>query len=394
MRKKIIFITIIIFIIIITIIKLGWRKPKPVLISPLPENLPQAAEEATSKSISYYITTSQEFLNKARELAEETSKGVEVNQVNQGKGEKPPASQLTDAPRQQTPEEKQRIIGLINQALDLANQAIAAYPRDDRGFAQRATIYQALTPFLPQAANFAIQDLKEAIKLNNQNPTYQNRLANLYIKIGDFEGAALAFYNAHLLAPTELQTLYNLADALEKSGQLTKAKFYFEKLLNLLPATDENQPVVKKRLENLEEAIVRVNLQYLTPPGETAPAASSKDSEIIGTQELPLEQAALAKKLIIATENETREEEIGSEVAVNAKTGEGTILAGQKETIIYNNNVANDKQIVIVPTGKTENRVVYLVAKKAAEENKQGWFKVGIDKPATNEIKFRWWIVD
>jgi tetratricopeptide (TPR) repeat protein len=362
-------------------------QPKAPLISPLPVStgkngalLSSSTEEKDYQTVSYYITTSQQFLNKAQELSLQTSGGE-------------------NSPRQQTPEEKQKIIDIVNQALEVINQGIAAYPLDDRVFAQRAAIYQALTPILPEAGKLANQDLKEAIKLNNQNPTYHTRLAQLYLTGGDFEGAALSFYNAYQLAPTDLQILYNLADTLEKGGQLTKAAVWFEKLLGLLPANDQNQEKIRQRLTALKEAITKANLKYLTSPGELAlPAASSKEKEIIGTQELPLEQAALASKIIIAGEKEANNAgQASAEVSLNALSGEGIIPAGQAEITIHNNNVQATSKIVIVPLeGDFKNRVLFLAAKKACETEKEncGWFKVGVDSPPKDEIKFKWWIIE
>ncbi|HUS60370.1 MAG TPA: tetratricopeptide repeat protein [Nevskiaceae bacterium] len=342
------------------------QKPK-TLVSPLPASKTVANYEEKQRSISYYITTSQEFLNKARNLATDTN---------------------------QTPEEKQKIITTINQALDLGNQAIAFYANDDRGFSQRANIYQALIPFLPESANFAIQDLKEAIKLNQQNPEYHSRLANLYLNGGNFENAALSFYNAHMLAPTEVQTLYNLADALEKSGQLKKANHFFEKLIGLLPSDDQNLQTIQNRQQQLETVLVQANLEYLTEPGASdfAPqgGANPTTDKIIGTQELPLEQAALASQVIIAGPEEAAN--VGQQtttLAINAKTGTGVIPAGQTEVTIKNNHVANDKQIVLVATSDTKNKVLFLKAKK-----EDTWFKAGIDKPINNNLEFKWWIID
>jgi len=401
-------------------------QPQTPLASPLLESTEKGGallaesetKEKTYQTVSYYITTSQQFLNKARELAEETSglKNKEMesstnraineatNETTNGAtsilaNETAKKTSRDEAFRQQTPEEKQKIIELINQALDIINQGIAAYPLDDRVFAQRAAIYQALTPILPDAGKLAAQDLKEAIKLNNQNPTYHTRLAQLYLSGGDFEGAALSFYNAHQLAPTDLQILYNLADTLEKGGQLTKAAFWFEKLLGLLPNNDQNQEKIRQRLTALKEAIAKANLKYLTSPGELAmPAASSKEKEIIGTQELPLEQAALASQLIIANEKEANNAgQSSAEISLNALSGEEVIPAGQKEITIYNNNVQATSKIVVVPLeGDFKNRVLFVTAKKACETKKEncGWFKVGVDSPPKDEIKFKWWIVE
>lgn len=354
------------------------KKPAPPL-SPLSEpsknNISKDYNEY--KSVSFYITTSQEILNKARRFAEETSKNS----------------------RQQTPEEKQKIIELVNQALDIINQGIAGYPLDDRVFAQRANIYQALTPFLPQANSLAIQDIKEAIKLNRQNPNYYLTLANLYFTSGDFEGAAFAFYNAHLLSPTDNQILYSLADALEKSGQLTKAKYYFEKLQSLLPPSDQNQEALKTRITNLTQAISKANLQYLSEPGETSPpvpAASANDKEILGTQELPIQEALLTQNVIIAGSQEENKNNLKQEINLNALSGEGKIPAGQTEVTIKTTKLNLNQQIIVIPKGKTKNKLVFLKAQKPCSQQNLNdcWFKVGLDQPADSDIEFNWWIVD
>lgn len=379
-----------------------FKQPKSEFISPLaPQNYSfqekNNSSDANLKSISYYITTSQEILTKARNLAEITSK------IFPSLNSSPQASfspenllnslvtnpEVTPLPRQQTPEEKQKIIQLINQALDIINQGISFYPHDDRVFAQRASIYQALTPFLPQAKDLAIQDLKEAIRINNQNPLYHRQLANLYLIAGDFEGAALSFYNAYLLTPTDIQNLYDLADALEKSGQLTKAAYYFEKLINLLPITDQNLISLKTRWQALQDLIAKTKLQYLSEPGEPIPNASSKQKEIIGTQELPLEQAALASSLVIANTTEVKSSLVNGEALINAKVGEGILPAGEKEVTIYNNNVASNRQILLSPLSDLKNQVIFVSAKKDGS-----WFKVGVDKVVNYDIKFKWWILE
>lgn len=266
-------------LIIIIVSFLASKTPdqsSPIVNSPPTQTVIGSNYEEKQNSITYYITTSQSFLNQARSLAQNN---------------------------QQTGEDKKKIVKTINQALDLANQAIALYPYDDRGFAQRANIYTALIPFIPSSADLAIQDLKEALKLNRQNTQYHSQLADLYLSR---EGG-------------------------ESAGRQT-----------------------------------------------------------IGTQELPLEQASIKGRVIIASEEKQALTETQlSQVSINAKTGQGLIPAGQKEITINNKNVAADKQIVIVPIGSTQNKVLHLVARKDSE-----WFSVGIDSPISTDIRFDWWIVD
>ncbi len=117
---------------------------------------------------------------------------------------------------------------------------------------------------------------------------------------------------------------------------------------------------------------------------------SNHPQPIFGTEDLPLEQASLANQIIIATpeEKQALSSAIG-QAQVNAKTGTGVLPAGQTEVAIPNKHVTNEKTIIIVPTSDTQNKVPYLLAKKAGE-----WFKVAIDKPINQNIEFNWWIID
>jgi tetratricopeptide (TPR) repeat protein len=357
-----------IFLIILVVVSLIGLKieAKPKLVSPIAKIAQGESEEVPKRSISHYITTSQEFLNQARSLANNNSN--------------------------QTPEQKKEILDKVAKALAVINQGVQAYPQDDRVYSQRASIYQSLTPFVSEAAKYAINDLVQAIQINDKNPDYYQRLANLYQQTGDFENAASAFFNAHRLSPTDNQTLFNLAVALEKSGQIDKAIRYYDKLIALLPADDQNLATLKKQKANLEKLLVNSQLEYLSEPGmELVPEKPANPPQpILGTDELPLEQASLAGQLIIASPEEKEELfSVMGKASINAKSGMGVLPAGQIEVTIKNNHVTSEKQIVIVPSSDTQNKVLYLIAKKAGE-----WFKVGLDKPIEANIEFNWWIID
>lgn len=371
-KKKLLIISLslgLFFIILIVVSLIGFKtQAQPKLISPVAKLAQEQQEQSTEpqQSISHYIIVSQEFLNQARSLAN--------NNANQ------------------TPEEKAEIVDKIEKALAVINQGVQAFPQDDRVYSQRASIHQSLTPFISEAGQYAINDLLQASQLNNKNPDYYQRLARLYQQAGDFENAASAFFNAHRLSPVDNQTLYDLATALEKSGQVDKAIRYYDKLIALLPADDQSLVTLKEQKNNLEKLLVNSGLDQLSEPGmEMVPQKPNQKSQpILGTEGLPLEQAALAGQVIIASlEEENMASTETGEASTNTKTGTGTLPAGETEVIVYNQHVTNNKQIVIVPSSDTENKVLYLISKKAGE-----WFKVGIDTPIETEISFNWWIVD
>jgi len=325
---------------------------QPAFIASTDTNSPN-----TTRTVTYYLTTSQEFLNKARYLA--------------------------NTNKNQTPEDKQKIVSTINQALDLANQAIAAYPHEDNTFAQRSSIYQSLTPFAPNTLQLAIQDLKEAIRLNPQNPQYHTRLATLYVSLNDFTNAATSYHNAYLLtAPPDVQTVFQLADSLERCNQLDKAAHYFDQLISLLPPDDTNLDAVKTRQANLK---ARLADQTRATFGLASPTPYN---EMLGTQELPLEQAAAKTRIVIAGPQDANNDQNDSALQSNTTSGESILSANQTAVTIINSIVSGNKQIVIVPTTDTQNHPLTLLSKK------DGSFQVGLDKPVDFVIKFKWFVVD
>ena len=139
--------------------------------------------------------------------------------------------------------------------------------------------------------------------------------------------------------------------------------------------------------------MVQAKQKYLTEPGVLEQSPSPASTQIMGTEELPLEQAAKLSSVIIAGDKEENSVQ-SSQINLNAKTGQAILLAGQTEMTIQNHNVALNKNIILTTEGETQNRTLSLTSKKAAKDGVIGWFKVGVDRPATVDIKFTWWIVD
>jgi len=117
------------------------------------------------------------------------------------------------------------------------------------------------------------------------------------------------------------------------------------------------------------------------------------------------------KKLIIAGANSFTEEalspskETKEEFITNATTGIAILPANKTETTIKSPFVTESTLIYITPISSTQNNVLYIKAKRASlpgclpkdtplNEEKCGWFKVGVDKALPIEVKFNWWIIN
>ena len=75
----------------------------------------------------------------------------------------------------------QRIVELINQAINTTNEAIAGFPSSAAAYAQQAKIYQTISEYMPEALDAAIAYYQQAIKIDANNPTYYDSLADLYL---------------------------------------------------------------------------------------------------------------------------------------------------------------------------------------------------------------------
>jgi hypothetical protein len=111
-----------------------------------------------------------------------------------------------------------------------------------------------------------------------------------------------------------------------------------------------------------------------------------------------LEQAAIKRNVIIASgEESTGNIEQSSTLQANAKTGVGTIPAGQTSITINNNHVAAGSQIIVSAEDNRQNKVLFVSARKVGSPSTGsglGWFKVDLDSPGNQDTKFNWWIID
>ena len=113
----------------------------------------------------------------------------------------------------------------------------------------------------------------------------------------------------------------------------------------------------------------------------TAKAAESATIEANETATAIAAETATAEAIAIAIET-------------NATAGQAILPAGETETIIKSPFVTENTLVYITPLSDSENKVLYIKAKKAQEDEEKGWFKVAIDTPINKEIEFNWWLIN
>jgi len=101
-----------------------------------------------------------------------------------------------------------------------------------------------------------------------------------------------------------------------------------------------------------------------------------------------------AEKIIIANNNPPALPETNNTTTTNATAGEAILSAGETEVMIQSSLITDKSLIYITPLSDTQNKVLYVKAKKAASDEEPGWFKVDIDQAINQDIKFNWWIIN
>lgn len=113
----------------------------------------------------------------AKLAAANNDKGVEY-ELSLSSGFLRKAVQLSNSTTNQTAEEKNRIIGLLNQALEAANRAIQSAPNDARAYTTRGRVYQATSVVKPEMKAMADADFAKARELGASAPTAPAAPAN------------------------------------------------------------------------------------------------------------------------------------------------------------------------------------------------------------------------
>jgi len=135
-------------------------------------------------------------------------------------------------------------------------------------------------------------------------------------------------------------------------------------------------------IESLESGFGKL-LEVKNPAGEIVASIDSSGSAQFAQVE--------TKKIVIANNSEqsTVNSEQSANFETNATAGQAILKAGQTELTIKNSNVTDKSLIYLTPVSGTQNKVLYVKAKKGGEE-----FTAAIDVPIDSDIEFNYWIIN
>jgi tetratricopeptide (TPR) repeat protein len=316
----------------------------PSDISPTPTQVP--------KSIQHYLLTSQQYFSKA------------LQQQN---------SSTTN----------ESTIELLNQSILAATKAIKDFPKDYRGYQQRGRIYQALIDSKPKLIDQSISDLTSAQKLNPDSAEITHTLASLYAKKGDAQSTIIYLNQTVALEPTKAQNFYDLAKIQQQTGLLPQALETYNRLITLI--TDSNQKIqIESEKLALENLIAQNTNSSKTSTNEIPSPTISLPSNL----DSPTIQALTDNGLIIAAPDKSQNIEITNQTDSNSLSGNSILNANQKEISISNTNLNSTSQVYVTATKGGKNQNLQVISKS---ENS---FIVGLSSPTSEDIEFKWWIIN
>lgn len=279
--------------------------------------------------------------------------------------------------------QNERIARLINEAITEATEAIITNSQDARGYAQRGKIYKAIEEYLDEAVTAALADYQQAVRLNPRQVDYYQEVASLLLALDRKAEAVSALKNCVYINPTEAQGWYELANLEAELGMLAEAKGSYQRILTLV--IDEGQK------ETVRGKISAIDL-LLAQAGEAASAVKENPvpspKEIVFPHEPPRMEAKAVSKVIIAEPGEKRGGESQFASASNAFSGTAVLPAGEKELRVENKNLKTDSQVYLAAEGDIQNEVLRVKSKAS------GWFTVTISRPLSQDVSFRWWIIN
>jgi len=332
-------------------------KNKSQNISPINNTnttLPETSVSPTQvpKSIQHYLLTSQQYFSNALQ-----------NQSDQN-------STLEN----------------LNQSILAVTQAIKEFPLDYRGFFQRGRIYQSLLTSQPQLVDQALSDLNQALKLNSTSAEITRSLASLYAFKGDAQNTINYLAQTINLEPTKAQNFYDLAKIQQQIGLLPDALKTYNQLITIV--TDSAQ---KSQIESEKQSIEKIiaqNPNNSSMYGQTDVSAPISSPIPVIQLDSPTIQALASSDLIIADSQIIDQVKISNITDSNALSGTATLLTNQTQIIIENKNLTNSSQVYVTAIKGGKNQNLQVLSKSIDS------FVVGLPKAISEDIQFKWWIIN
>jgi len=288
---------------------------------------------------------------------------------------------FTSALSAQTNNNNNELANLINQSILSATQAIQEFPQDHRGYIQRASIYQALIDSKPEYLDLALADYSQASALNPGSPEITRSLATLFARKGDANNTLQYLARTVALEPTKAQNFYDLARVQQQTGQIDGALESYTRLLTIV--SDPAQKVqVQNEVSSLQKLASQSTISKVSPTNAQTP------SPITLPDSPSLIQADSGTGLIIAAPETKTEIKVNNITDSNSLSGTSTLAANQTQVSLTNQNLTADSKIYLSIVKGGVNKSLQVLSRSGTT------FSVGLDSAISEDITFKWWIVN
>ena len=327
------------------------------------------------------------FKNKSQNTTPTINSPIQNTDLNPSPTQVPKSIQhyLLTSQQYFTQATKDQSVDALNQSIIAATQAIKEFPSDYRGFYQRGRIYQSILASKPELIPQVISDLSQAQKLEPNNAEITRSLAAVYAQKGDAQNTISYLNMTVSLEPTKAQNFYDLAKIQQQAGLLPQALDTYNRLLSLV--TDPTQitqiQTEKSSLENLiaQNPNLAKNSEKTNQNSVTiSPPPLNLDSPTI--------QASAGSGLIVAAPEKLDQINVTNLTSSNSLSGTSTLPANKKEIVLSNSQLLTTSQIYITVTKGGKNQNLQVLSKST------GSFTIGLDNPISENIEFKWWIIN
>lgn len=183
--------------------------------------------------------------------------------------------------RQPTEEVQSNIIGLLQQSINSARQAVTLSPFSSLNWQNLGQVYRNLIGVGENAEQFAIASYNQAILLNPANPGLRIELGGIYYQLQQWDLAQNTFTVATQLKEDYANAYYNLGHVLEEKGDLNNALLQYQAVRQLVANDEANRKIIDGEIKALQE---KIGTQQQADAGEITP---TNDNTPLSTVDQP-----------------------------------------------------------------------------------------------------------
>lgn len=163
--------------------------------------------------------------------------------------------------KQPSQEVQNNIVGLLQQSINSARQAVTIAPYTAINWQNLGQIYRNLIGVGQNAEQFAVASYNQAITLNSSNPGLRIELGGIYYQLKQWDLAQNQFTVATQLKQDYANAYYNLGHVLEEKGDLQNALTQYQAVRQLVANDKDNAGKIDAEITALQDKIGKQQAQ-------------------------------------------------------------------------------------------------------------------------------------